>query len=263
MDQNERRIIDDLFARLGEAERRAAPRDGEALRLIQDHLGRQPAAPYYMAQAIVVQQEALANAQAQVEQLERELSERPAGGGFLGGLFGGGERAAPRPAVPSHGGARHAPAGQGPWSRPQGGGFLAGAAQTAMGVAGGMLVANALAGMLAPDQAQAAEPGMAEDLAGGEDPGVELGIHLLPDRAEAPVEIAEQPGEPGAVHTGEAPELADADVAVAVLADELDQGGADALALGPLALGSRGRHLRGPRGAVGSVAAAGWIAAAG
>jgi hypothetical protein len=36
---------------------------------------------------------------------------------------------------------------------PQGarGGFLAGAAQTAMGVAGGMLLANAVAGMLAGD----------------------------------------------------------------------------------------------------------------
>lgn len=177
MDQNERRIIDDLFARLGEAERRAAPRDAEALRLIQDHLGRQPAAPYYMAQAIVVQQEALANAQARLEQLERELAERPAGGGFLGGLFGGGESAAPRSPTRSHGGARQSLAPQGPWSRPhgQGGGFLAGAAQTAMGVAGGMLVANALAGMLAPDQAQAAEPGMEEDLSGGEDAGADDG----------------------------------------------------------------------------------------
>ena len=47
---------------------------------------------------------------------------------------------------------------------PQGarGGFLAGAAQTAMGVAGGMLVANAVAGMLAGD-AEAAEPPMDEE----------------------------------------------------------------------------------------------------
>jgi hypothetical protein len=173
MDRNERRIIDDLFARLGEAERRDVPRDGEAERLIQGHLGRQPAAPYYMAQAIVVQQEALANAQARIEELERELSERQAGGGFLGGLFGGGERAAPR-AAPSQ---RQSQAGQGPWSRPygQGGGFLAGAAQTAMGVAGGVLVANALAGMLTPDQALAAEPGIEEDSSAGEDPGVDEG----------------------------------------------------------------------------------------
>ncbi len=72
MDQNERGIIDDLFARLDEAERRAGPRDAEAERLIRGHLTRQPAAPYYMAQAIVAQQEALARAQTRIEQLERQ-----------------------------------------------------------------------------------------------------------------------------------------------------------------------------------------------
>jgi uncharacterized protein len=169
MDQNERRIIDDLFARLGEAERRAGPRDAEAERSIQGHLGRQPAAPYYMAQAIVVQQEALAGAQARIEQLERELSERPAAGGFLGGLFGGGESAATRSPGPAQRGQQR---GRGPWSQPsgQGSGFLAGAAQTALGVAGGMLAADALAGLLAPEQAVAAEPGP-QDPAGDEDPG--------------------------------------------------------------------------------------------
>jgi hypothetical protein len=168
MDQNERRTIDDLFARLGEAERRAGPRDPEAERLIDRHLGRQHAAPYYMAQAIVVQQGALANAQTRIEQLERELTERPAGGGFLGGLFGG-ER---EPAPARH---RHSGPGQGPWSQPhgQGGGFLAGAAQTALGVAGGVLIANAIADLLGPDHAAAAGPGPQEDPAAGEDFGAD------------------------------------------------------------------------------------------
>jgi hypothetical protein len=163
MDQNERRIIDDLFARLGEAERRAGPRDAEAEGLIGRHLRDQPAAPYYMAQAIVVQQEALSNAQARIEQLERELTERPAGGGFLGGLFGG-ER---EPAQPRQ-------RGQGPWAQPygRGGGFLAGAAQTAMGVAGGVLIGNALADLLAPDPAAAAEPAP-QETAGDEDLGAD------------------------------------------------------------------------------------------
>jgi uncharacterized protein len=167
MDQNERRIIDDLFTRLGDAERRAGPRDAEAERLIQGHLAHQPAAPYYMAQAIVVQQDALANAQARLEELERELAERPAGGGFLGGLFGAGDR------EPAQAGRRRS--GQGPWSQPygQGGGFLAGAAQTAMGVAGGVLIANALAGLLGPDEAAAAEPGPQQDPAAGEDLGAD------------------------------------------------------------------------------------------
>jgi membrane protease subunit (stomatin/prohibitin family) len=39
-----------------------------------------------------------------------------------------------------------------------GGGFLAGAAQTAMGVAGGVLLGNAIAGMLGGNEAQAAQP---------------------------------------------------------------------------------------------------------
>src|SRR5688572_8998177 len=109
MDQNERGIIDDLFARLDEVERRAGPRDAEAERSIRGHLTRQPAAPYYMAQAIVAQQEALARAQTRIEQLERQGG---AGGGFLGGLFGGDRTAPAREMAPRPGRAR------GPWSQP-------------------------------------------------------------------------------------------------------------------------------------------------
>jgi uncharacterized protein len=171
MDRNEREIIDDLFGRLDEAERRAGPRDGAAERLIRDHLARQPAAPYYMAQALVVQQEALARAQARIEQLERE-----GGGGFLGGLFGGGERNAAharRSVVPPAGPAR------GPWSQPHaaGGGFLAGAAQTALGVAGGVLLADALGDLFTPDAAAAAEPDLpADDLAADDGFDTDLGL---------------------------------------------------------------------------------------
>ncbi|MER8715919.1 DUF2076 family protein [Mesorhizobium sp. M1295] len=42
-------------------------------------------------------------------------------------------------------------------SQRAGGGFLAGAAQTAMGVAGGVLLGNAIAGMFGGSEAQAAE----------------------------------------------------------------------------------------------------------
>ena len=90
MDENERHIIDDLFGKLRQAEARSGPRDREAEDLIRRHVGAQPAAPYYMAQAIVVQEQALAASQARVQELERQLTGRPAGGGFLAGLFGGG-----------------------------------------------------------------------------------------------------------------------------------------------------------------------------
>jgi hypothetical protein len=162
MDQNERRIIDDLFAKLGRVDQQAPPRDPEAEALIQRHLARLPAAPYYMAQAIVVQEQALAASQARVEQLEQELAARPAGG-FLGGLFGGGE---PRPSEDAPGG-RPGRAS----AVPAGGGFMGGAVQTALGVAGGVLIANAIASAFAPDAAAAdtLPEDFAEDLAAEDD----------------------------------------------------------------------------------------------
>ena len=53
----------------------------------------------------------------------------------------------------------------------RGGGFLAGAAQTAMGVAGGVLLANAIGGMFGADEAQAAEADAGADDAGLDDGG--------------------------------------------------------------------------------------------
>jgi hypothetical protein len=154
MDQNERRIIDDLFERLRKAEEQSGPRDAEAEALIARHVGAQPAAPYYMAQAIVVQQDALARAQARIEDLEHRPAARRSGG-FLGGLLGGGEEAeaAGAPVRRDQGVQSF-----GPYQRAGGGGFLAGAMQTALGVAGGFLIAEALSGLLSPDEAAAAAP---------------------------------------------------------------------------------------------------------
>lgn len=66
--------------RLRQAEGQSGARDADAAALIAQHVARQPAAPYYMAQAIVVQQDALAEAQMKIQELERQLEERPAGG---------------------------------------------------------------------------------------------------------------------------------------------------------------------------------------
>ena len=152
MDQNERQIIDDLFERLRKAEGQAGPRDPDAEALIARHVAAQPAAPYCMAQAIVVQQDALGQAQTRIDELERRLAERRSGS-FLGGLFGGADEAQ-APATPARSGYgsqdfRH-------YQRAGGGGFLAGAMQTALGVAGGFLIADALSGLLSPDDAAAA-----------------------------------------------------------------------------------------------------------
>lgn len=167
MDQNERKAVDELFGKLRQVDSQAPQRDAEAEAHIQQQVASLPAAPYYMAQAILVQEHALASMQSRVQELERAAAERPAGGGgFLGGLFGGGTSPAPRrPAAPPANGPippqylqpNQAAAPGSPWSRPAGGGFLAGAMQTAMGVAGGMLVADAISSVFHSGTAEAVE----------------------------------------------------------------------------------------------------------
>lgn len=160
MDQNEQAIINGLFDKLSQAEQRTGPRDGEAERLIGERLGTQPAAPYYMAQAILVQEQALLAANDRIGQLEQELQQRPAGGSFLGGLFGGGEVPGKQPSA--------AQQRLRDYQQRGGGGFLGGAMQTALGVAGGVMLGNLLMGSFGADEALAGEPGM--DGIGGEQP---------------------------------------------------------------------------------------------
>ena len=96
MDGNERQVIDELFGKLRQLDQQAPQRDAEAEAHIRQQVAAMPTAPYYMAQAILVQEQALANLQNRVQELERAATERPAAGGFLGGLFGGGQPAAAR-----------------------------------------------------------------------------------------------------------------------------------------------------------------------
>lgn len=167
MDNQDRQVIDGLFARLNQTEREAGPRDPQAEALIGQHLMRQPNAPYFMAQTLVMQDYALQSAQARIDELEARAA-RPAGGGFLSSLFGGGNPA-PRPQRPGMPPQQSslAPPLQHP---PQRGGFLAGAAQTAMGVAGGLLIGNMIAGMFTGGAAEAAPTeAPPEDVGGGDD----------------------------------------------------------------------------------------------
>ena len=167
MDQNERQVIDGLFAKLRQVDQQAPRRDADAEAHIRQQVAAMPAAPYYMAQAMLVQEQALTNLQNRIQQLESEAKERQAGGGgFLSGLFGGAQSnvAAPRPPavpgpIPQQYIQQGAPgASTGPWGRPaMGGGFLAGAMQTAVGVAGGMLLADALTSAFSSGAAEASE----------------------------------------------------------------------------------------------------------
>lgn len=187
MDRNDQQAIDGLFSKLAAVERQAGPRDAESERFIQDRVSQQPGAPYFMAQTIVVQEQALEAAQRRIEELESRGAEQPQrGGGLLSGLFGSNASAQPPRSAPAQGGRPSPWGGQGrndaqggmPMQQRAGGGFLAGAAQTAMGVAGGVLLGNAIMGMFGGDEAQAADAGAAEaetpaeedmDFGGGDD----------------------------------------------------------------------------------------------
>ncbi|HEQ0137262.1 TPA: DUF2076 domain-containing protein, partial [Pseudomonas aeruginosa] len=93
MKSDEKTLIDGLFSRLREAEGQSAPRDAEAEAQINQHLVRQPAAPYYMAQVVLIQEAALKRLDQRVKELEAQVTQlqqsRPSSGGFLSGLFGG------------------------------------------------------------------------------------------------------------------------------------------------------------------------------
>jgi hypothetical protein len=175
MNSQERQVIADIFQRLEQVADQ--PRDPEAERFIADKIRQQPYAPYAMAQALYVQEQALTNLHAQVRQLEDELerlhSQPRQSGGLLASLFGGGGGREPEPRRPMGspfgqppGGPYGGPGGQaGPWGGqpgmmggqpgmfgggPFGGqrggsGFLGTAMMTAAGVAGGMMLGNALA----------------------------------------------------------------------------------------------------------------------
>ncbi|CAI0890729.1 DUF2076 domain-containing protein [Serratia proteamaculans] len=180
MQSEEQRLIDGLFGRLKEAETKTGQRDLQAEQQINQHIREQPSAPYYMAQAMIIQEAALKQLDQRVKDLESQVAQQqqnsanpPSSGGFLAGLFGGGNRSTPSPREqyqaqqqnnaawnnqPQPG---YAPQQQQPtYSQPQqaapsrAGGFLGGALQTAAGVAGGVVLADMLTGMFRHSQPQ-------------------------------------------------------------------------------------------------------------
>jgi hypothetical protein len=186
MNSEEQTLIDGLFTKLKSAETASAPRDSEAEARIKEHLNQQPAAPYYMAQAILVQEAAvnqlnqqvkerddqIQRLQAELQQAKAQASSAPAqgSGGFLSSIFGGGgnrqqpqsqpQQSFSRPQAPAGGGWRDGgPSSPPPYNAPQGNyaapqqqaprgtGFLGGALQTAAGVAGGVMLAQGISSM--------------------------------------------------------------------------------------------------------------------
>ncbi|RBP80102.1 DUF2076 domain-containing protein [Marinomonas rhizomae] len=164
-------LIDSLFERINTAEKSTGERDKVAETQINKHLVANPAAPYYMAQTIIMQEAALKQLNARVEELERNVSAKPSSGGFLSGLFGGEQVSSQESVQQGSGWGRGNGSQQGfgqsnnqqardqqtrdqqtrnqafGRSRSGAGSFLGGALQTAAGVAGGVVVGNMLMNM--------------------------------------------------------------------------------------------------------------------
>jgi hypothetical protein len=175
MTPDERQMLAGLFERVRSAAN--GPKDSEAEGFINDALRSTPSAGYVLSQTVLVQQQALEAAAMRITDLETQVK-GGAGheeGSFLGNLgrtiFGGGQQPAPAPARPydprayerdpgppqgyapqQRPGYAPPPPQAGPWgggqpAPAQGGGFLQGALQTATGVAGGVLLGNAIGGL--------------------------------------------------------------------------------------------------------------------
>jgi hypothetical protein len=183
MTPEERDLIAGLFERMRGMG--AIDKDREAEDFIARSARQVPDATYMLVQSVLVQEHALQEAGARIEELEdrvRELDrgqQRASGSGsFLGGIFASGrgtdERASgsvpaigSRAAAPAYDRTQAGPGGS-PWSQRSaafgqataepargGGGFLRGAMATAAGVAGGMLLADSIRGMLGGDAGKA------------------------------------------------------------------------------------------------------------
>ncbi|MCT4701089.1 DUF2076 domain-containing protein [Enterobacteriaceae bacterium H20N1] len=157
MQSEEQRLIDGLFGRLKKAEENSTPRDAAAEQLIERHLAQLPGAAYYMAQTILIQEAALKQLnsriqglEGQVAQLQHASRQQQSSGGFLAGLFGSGSSpaAGTQPYQSVAPGGYNAPQTAPGYTTPRGGnGFMAGALQTAAGVAGGVIMADMLTSM--------------------------------------------------------------------------------------------------------------------
>lgn len=204
MSPEERQLITGLFDRMRGFT--LAEKDGEAEALINEQTVSQRDAPYMLVQSVLVQEQALQQADVRIRQLEDEVRtlrsgaqpQSAASGGFLGGRPAAepprgasvptiGARATP----PAYGnrGSLHAvpqtPQAAGAQQPGGGGGFMQNAMATAAGVAGGMLVGSAIGSLLGGgSSASAATPQTSDPQAAASDSG-------------APAETAQQqPAEP-------------------------------------------------------------------
>ena len=177
MNSEERQMIADLFERM----RNYGPveKEGEADRMIREEVRRMPDAPYMLVQSVLVQEMALQRAEERIRELEDRVADAEASGSrpgraaasFLGGLFGGGSRSTgdwrersradgigpfgdvPPMGAPERGREDRRAGDAQQMRRGGGGGFLQSAVATAAGVAGGVLLADSIRGLMGGEKA--------------------------------------------------------------------------------------------------------------
>jgi len=175
MTPQERQLVDDLFDRLSKVE--SAPRDPDAVAVINEGLRKAPNAVYALVQTVLLQDEALKRANARIQEMVAHGGpEQQQSGGFLDSMrdriFGQGQPRGSVPNVPpreassrpvwNSGQALQQSQGPGPYNQPPygqpygapqapmggGGSFLGTAAAAAAGVVGGSLLLGSIRSMM-------------------------------------------------------------------------------------------------------------------
>jgi uncharacterized protein len=213
MTNEERDIIANFIARVGGAQQQGQtpwsgsvpaagqpaqpplpPVDREADGFIGELFNRYPEARYRMTQLAFVQEHALTEAQNRIQALQTALrqaqqagQQQQSGGGFFSNLFGGGQRQAPPTPGPAWNQGpqpqyappppQYAPGYQPGMFQRGGSGFLGSALTTAAGVAGGVVLGNALMDMFSPNRGL--EGSLGGGAAGGASP---WGAATAPDQ---------------------------------------------------------------------------------
>lgn len=200
MQSEEQRLIDGLFSRLKEAEAHSASRDASAEERIAQHVSAQPAAPTIWRKPFLSRKprlNSLTIASRRWRVRSANCRRQSPAAAALSGLFGGGGSSRgsdPIPGAEQYGRPQasaqpqYTPPPQqnyAPQAAARGGGFMAGALQTAAGVAGGVVLGNMLTNMFSgshpqeivniieekpqPDAASA-QDSIAQDTTAGDDP---------------------------------------------------------------------------------------------
>ena len=163
MNHNEAQLINDLFVKLSQAEKQSGKRDTQAEALISDHLHNHPTIPYYMVRVLLMQEYTLAQNQQRIKKLEDALANRSTTSSQF------------MPGSQSHHTRSSVPQSRAPYTErasdsrknaenpSRGGGFLPGIMQTALGVAGGMFLANTVSSLFSGSDSSGSEDSFLPD----------------------------------------------------------------------------------------------------